>query len=295
MAFEIFGIGEVLWDLLPAGRQLGGAPGNFVYHATALGGKGSLITRVGADDDGRLILKQLGDLGISTNLVQVDPVAPTGTVSVKLSEEGVPDFTIHTGVAWDRIEALPAALESLKTADAVCFGSLGQREDVSRGSIQRLLAATPDTCLRVFDINLRQHFYSREIIENSLRLSNILKLNDAELPVLANIFGLNGSQDEQLRHLAAAAELDLIALTRGSQGSLLFRGGELSDFPSQPANIVDTVGAGDSFTAAMVMGILKGFTLEEINVKANQIARFVCESSGATPRLPGDLVEMFNS
>lgn len=164
---------------------------------------------------------------MSTDLVQVDQEAPTGTVSVELSAEGVPDFTIHTGVAWDRIEVTAEALEQLSEAGAICFGSLAQREPISRNSIQKLVAATSDDCLRVFDINLRQHFYTREIIETSLALANILKLNDAELPVLANIYGLQGSIDQQIRDLAEKAGLGMIALTRGSEGSLLFRDGTI--------------------------------------------------------------------
>jgi fructokinase len=286
MSFKIFGIGEVLWDLLPSGPQLGGAPGNFACHAHALGAKAAVVTRVGNDPYGRVILERLEQMGIADRTVQVDDVAPTGTVTVQLSGKGIPHFTIHEQVAWDRLAVTRAALNGVREADAICFGTLAQRSEPARSSIQRLVAAAPASALRVFDINLRQKYFTMEVIEQSLRLANVLKLNDAELPILAGLFGLTGSVQDQIQHLAKRYSLQLVALTRGPAGSLLFQGGEWSDCPSIPITIVDTVGAGDAFTATLVMGLLHKMKLNDINALADEVARFVCSCHGATPPLP---------
>lgn len=189
----VIGLGEALWDLLPAGPQLGGAPANFACHARALGARTQVITRVGNDDHGREIIRRFEAMGIDGAMVQMDEESPTGTVTVALSGNGIPAYTIHENIAWDRIAATPEALAAVRAADAVCFGSLAQRSEASRAAIQRLVAATPADALRIFDINLRQHFYGREIIGSSLQLANVLKLNDSELPVLAQMFGVEGS------------------------------------------------------------------------------------------------------
>jgi fructokinase len=286
MSFKLVGIGEVLWDLLPAGPQLGGAPANFAYHAHALGGKASVVTRVGNDDLGKEILERFEQMGIAPETIQVDEVAPTGTVTVALSEKGIPDYVIHENVAWDQIAATAPAFEAVRGADAVCFGSLAQRGAISRESIQRLLAATPARSLRVFDINLRQHYFSREVIDQSLRLANVLKLNDDELPVVAQLFGLTGPTRRQVETLAQTFNLQLVALTRGPAGSLLFQAGEWSDCPPVPAIVADTIGAGDAFTAAMVMGLLCRMPLADLHALADEVARYVCSRAGATPQLP---------
>jgi fructokinase len=293
MSFKIIGIGEVLWDLLPSGRQLGGAPGNFAYHAHALGASACVITRVGTDDFGRDIRQRFEEQGIADGTLQVDESAPTGTVTVTLSEKGNPNYVIHENVAWDHLAVTPAALKAIRGADAICFGSLAQRGEISRASIQRLVSAAPANSLRVFDINLRQKYFSREVIEQSLRLANVLKLNDSELPFLATMFDLTGSTQKQIETLAQKFSLQLVALTRGAEGSLLFRGGEWSDRPALPVKIVDTVGAGDAFTAALVMGLLREMRLDEINQLANEVARYVCSGAGATPPLPKSICERF--
>ena len=187
MKYKVLGIGEILWDLLPSGKQLGGATANFAYHAHALGAEARPISRVGDDPLGREILDRLGTLGLPADGVTVDPTAPTGTVSVEIQPDGQPRFIIHENVAWDRLEAI----ENVQ-ADAICFGSLGQRGAAARRAIRAMVAAAPENALRVVDINLRRQFYSREIIESSLALSDALKLNETELPVLAEMFGLGG-------------------------------------------------------------------------------------------------------
>jgi fructokinase len=293
MSFKIVGIGEVLWDLLPSGSQLGGAPANFAYHAHALGARTCIVTRVGNDGFGQAILQRFDEQGIADGTVQMDNDAPTGTVTVTLSEHGIPNYTIHENVAWDRLEVTPVALKAIREANAICFGSLAQRGELSRISIQRLVSAASADALRVFDINLRQKYFSREVIAESLRLANVLKLNDAELPILAELFGLTGSTQQQIKLLAQKFSLQLVALTRGPAGSLLFQDGQWSDCPSVPIEIVDTVGAGDAFTAAMVMGLLQKMELDEINYLADEVARYVCSSAGATPPLPKKFSDRF--
>lgn len=286
MSFKIIGIGEVLWDLLPSGPQLGGAPANFTFHAHALGARAGVVTRIGNDALGTEILQRLEQAGIESGAVQVDEEAPTGTVTVELSAEGVPNFTIHEDVAWDRLEATPRALDGIRAADAICFGSLAQRSESARIAVQKLVASAPAEALRIFDINLRQHYYSQEVIGSSLRLAHVLKLNDVELPILAGMFNLAGTTREQIKRLSDQFDLQLIALTRGGEGSLLYRQGEWSDQPSEPVEIADTVGAGDAFTAALVLGLLHRLELGKINTLAGEVARYVCSCAGATPPLP---------
>ncbi len=215
-----------------------------------------------------------------------DNDAPTGTVTVTLDAGGIPHFTIHENVAWDRMVITEAARELIKEADAVCFGSLAQRNPVSSSTIQQLVAASSSDTLRVFDINLRQKFYSREVIEKSLHLANVLKLNDSELPILAQMFGLGGSSSKQIEQLAGVFRLGLVVLTRGSEGSLIHNEGRWSIQPPQTVQIVDTVGAGDSFTAALVMGLLNRMDLDELHAAAAEVAGYVCSQAGATPSLP---------
>ena len=285
----------MLWDLLPSGPQLGGAPGNFAYHARALGANASVVTRVGDDTFGHDILRHFEKQGIADGTIQMDATTPTGTVSVSLSENGNPDYVIHENVAWDHLTVTTSALKAIREADAICFGSLAQRGEISRSAIQRLVAAAPAETLRVFDINLRQKYFSREVIAQSLRLANMLKLNDGELTTLAEMFSLNGSARQQLQQLAMEFSLRFIALTRGPAGSLLFQNGQWSDCPSDPVQIVDTIGAGDAFTAALVMGLLQKMELSKINFLADAVARHVCSCAGATPPLPEWLCNSFST
>ncbi|MFA6563835.1 MAG: PfkB family carbohydrate kinase [Verrucomicrobiia bacterium] len=310
MNSKVLAVGEILWDLLPSGKQLGGAPANFAYHAHALGAEVRVVSRVGNDPLGREILARLRALGLPTDGVGVDADAPTGTVSVELAADGQPRFTIHENVAWDRLVADEASLAFAAQADAVCFGSLGQRSEASRSSIRKLVVATPPTALRVFDINLRQHFHSRDIVEDSLRLANVLKLNDTELPVLAAMFGLSGGIREQLAALAERFGLHTVALTRGAHGSVLHVAASLrdagqddgrsrsdratfawSEHPGLTVKVVDSVGAGDAFAAAVALGLLAGHRLDDINRRANEVAAYVCSQSGATPVLPASFKE----
>jgi fructokinase len=290
MGRNILAMGEVLWDMLPSGRQLGGAPANFACHARALGAEARLVTRVGGDDLGREILERLTRQGLPTDTVEVDPDAPTGTVAVELGPDGQPRFTIVEDVAWDRIEGGSAAFSAAASADTVCFGSLAQRHRISREAIRSIVTTARAGALRVFDVNIRPPFQSRDVIAISLEMAGVLKLNDQELPMLAAIFGLDGGVRAQVEGLARRFALSLVALTRGAGGSLLYRAGDWSDHPGEPTTVCDTVGAGDAFTAVLTVGLLKGRPLDEINRRANLVAAYVCSQPGATPPLPGWLL-----
>lgn len=290
-SYAIVGIGEVLWDLLPAGRQLGGAPANFAYHARALGADGIAASRVGDDELGREVLARFDALGLDRRYVQTDAAHPTGTVEVRIDAHGVPDYVIRQDVAWDYLAADPSLIDLAGRADAVCYGTLAQRSPVTRQTLHAFLRVTRPGCLRVFDINLRQSYFSREVIDATLRSSDVLKLNDQELPVVARLLGLNEPTDDAARALIDRYRLRLLALTRGGQGSRLYNAnGTVSDHPGFPATIVDTVGAGDAFTAALTLGLLDGHDLDRINTFANRLASYVCSHPGATPPVPKELV-----
>jgi len=296
---RVIGIGEVLWDWLLTGPKLGGAPANFAFHAHALGAQAQVITRVGDDDYGREIIRRFNAMGLPDVTVQVDRTVPTGTAKVELSGDGLANFTIQDNVAWDHIAATSDALAVASAAGAICFGTLAQRSELSRQAIQQLVAAAPEDALRVLDINLRQRFYSRGVIEKSLQLANVLKLNVDELPTVAAMFNLTGSTRNQIERLAKMFNLKVIALTRGANGSLLYQKDKgkarWSDCPSRPVKVVDTVGAGDSFTAALVLGLLSKMDLDEINNLANEVARYVCSQAGATPSLPPEFAKRLST
>ena len=284
--FIVVGIGELLWDLFPEGKRLGGAPLNFCCHAQQLGAESYPVSAIGGDDLGMEIRDILSAKGMAEDFVAEDADWPTGTVGIVLDGQGKPTYEIHESVAWD---ALPMSgkLESLaQKTDAVCFGSLAQRNPLSRSTIQAFLRAMRPDALRIFDVNLRQKFYSKKIIDESLRHANILKLSDEELPVLAEMFGLIGTGQDQLTDLMDRFDLQLIAYTRGADGSLLVAPDAVSDHPGYPVVVANSVGAGDSFTAALCMGRLNGNALDDINEYANRVATFVCSQTGATPVLP---------
>ncbi len=289
MRFKVVGIGEILWDLLPDGRQMGGAPANFACHAAALGAEASLVSRVGCDEAGGELIRRLARFGVHTGGVEEDPAAPTGTVTVGIASDGQARFTIHEDVAWDRIVGETPGRLAMATANAVCFGTLAQRGRISHQSIPNLLKLVPAEALRIFDINLRQDFHTPDLIRESLGLANVLKVNEAELPRLVEMFGLQGDPPAQVAGLARRFGLRVVAYTRGEQGSLLYSEGRWSEHPGLPTNVVDTVGAGDSFTAAMALGLLAGWPLDLVHRRAAEVAAFVCSRPGATPELPEQL------
>ena len=276
----IVGIGEILWDMLPSGKALGGAPANFAYHAGRLGEEGWAVSAVGDDALGREILDLVASKGLHSLIAVTDK--PTGTVQVSLDERGVPTYNIMEDVAWDNIP-FTADMDALaKRADAVCFGSLVQRMG-SRASVLRFIRSMRPDALKVFDINLRQHYYSQDVLETSLRLADILKINDEEIGIVASMFGLGGDARDACRALIETFGLKLVILTRGAEGSEIITANEVIPQGVGDVEVIDTVGAGDSFTAAFVVAYLRGDSLAEAQRLASETASYVCSRKGAMP------------
>jgi fructokinase len=283
------GIGEILWDMLPGGKRLGGAPANFAYHAHALGARGIPVSRVGRDAAGKELLARLRAIGLSADAVASDRRRPTGTVDVELDSEGKPRYTIHSDVAWDHLRMSAPLRRLARDADAICYGTLGQRSRNSRAAIGDFIRSSRVGCLRILDVNLRQSFYGAGLIRRLLAESNVVKMNEEELPVVARLLGLRGTRITVMRRLAARYRLRLAALTRGAGGSILLAAGEVSENPGCRTRVADTVGAGDAFTAAMTIAFLRGEPLDRVNEYANRVASYVCSRMGATPPMPARL------
>lgn len=292
---RIVSVGEVLWDLLPSGAQLGGAPGNFACHCRALGAEAALISCVGTDDLGDEALRHLSARGVDVSHIRRTDRFPTGTVAVEVAADGQPKFTIREQVAWDQLAATEPALRLASAADVVCFGSLAQRTHAARDALRKLVQAAPPSALRVCDINLRAPFCSPEVIVGSLELANVLKLNEAELPLLAAQFALRGSAEEQLDRLAEQFGLHTVALTLGAAGSRVRRAGTWTSEPGRAVKVVDAVGAGDAYTAALVMALLQAWPTAELLAAATEVAAYVCTQPGATPALPAELTAPFQT
>jgi fructokinase len=292
--YKIAGIGEILWDLLPEGKKLGGAPANFAYHAQALGAQSFVISAVGDDSLGKEIVDQLNDIKLETNYIEISHIYPTGTVEVKVDEYGKPDFIIHKDVAWDYISFSQNLDDLSGELDAVCFGSLAQRSEISRKSIRQVIEAISDKCLRIFDINLRQNYFNFETIAESLRQANCFKLNEDEFPIVANMFSISGSEQEILDEFLSRFKLNIIALTKGKKGSVLHTREESSFLKSTEVEVVDTVGAGDAFTAALGLGLLKDLPLQIIHEQATNLSAYVCTQNGATPVIPETMRRKIN-
>jgi fructokinase len=287
--FTVVGLGEALWDLLPSGPRLGGAPANFAYHAAALGARAMVVTRVGDDDLGREVIRRFAQADLPRETVQVDLARRTGTVAVTLDEKGVPHYTFAEDAAWEHLAATDVALQAVRGAHAVCFGTLAQRSAISRKAIQQLVAAAPAGALKIFDVNLRLDFYSRELIDESMRLSNVLKMNDEELAVLTTMFSLHGDVMQRIERLVRLFGFKVVVVTCGLSGSLIHQNGRWSELRAQPVQVVDTVGAGDAFTAALSLGLLARMSLSEVHVIAAEMASYVCSQHGATPPIPREL------
>jgi len=287
----VVGMGELLFDVFPTGRKIGGAPVNFAYHVNQLGVESLAISAVGKDELGNEILDILNEKEITHIVPCIEE--PTGTVQVTLDEKGIPSYEICEGVAWDNIPASDEMMEVAKRCKAFCFGSLAQRSEKSRKAIHLFLDSMADgeDTLRIFDINLRQTFYSREVIESSLAKSNVLKINDEEFVTVGQLLEYDSRDFEKgCRYLMNKYSLRMIILTCGSEGSYIFwdEGGK-SFFPTPKVEVADTVGAGDSFTAAFVASLLKGHSVTESHRKAVDVSAFVCTQSGAMPVLPEEL------
>jgi len=283
--YVIVGLGEVLWDIFPKKKYLGGAPANFAYYVSMLGHRGIIASRIGKDELGKGILDSLTDLSLTKEYIQIDPNNPTGTVDVEIDSKGQPKFTIKKNVAWDFLEFNEKFKQLAEGVDAVCFGSLAQRSAISHNTIIEFLKHTQNDTLKIFDINLRQHFFSKSTLIESLELSSILKLNDEELRTLMDLLGYKNkeSEEEACKLLIEAYMLDLVCLTKGEKGSLLINDKEIVKHPGYKVTVADTVGTGDAFTAALVVKYLEGVSLKKINESANKLASWVASKDGATP------------
>ena len=290
MSQLVVGMGEALWDMLPEGRKLGGAPANFAYHVSQFGLDSRVVSAVGDDELGNEILANFAEKQLEC---QIEKVAyPTGTVLVTLDEKGVPCYEIKEGVAWDNIPYTSALDNLAKQTRAVCFGSLAQRNAVSRETINRFIDEMPqdENVLKIFDINLRQHFYNKELIEASLTKSNVLKINDEELVVVGEMFGFADIDfQDKCWILLAKYNLKMLILTCGTEGSYVFTPGEVSFLETPQVQVADTVGAGDSFTGAFVAAILNGQTVKDAHRLAVDVSAFVCTQNGAMPELSEEL------
>lgn len=280
----VVGIGELLWDVLPTGKRAGGAPVNFVYHATQMGAEGYAISAVGNDVAGTEIIQELDKNHIISSYISTVE-HPTGSVMVEL-KNGIPAYTIIEGVAWDHIPLTGEAIDLMKRADAVCFGTLAQRASESRETLRTLLSYMAPEALRFFDINLRQSYYSKELIESLLQQANVFKINDEELELLRPMLQLEGTTEEVCRELMRKYDLRYLILTAGAEFSTLYSPEETSTIPTPKVKVADTVGAGDSFSGAFIYSILTGKSLREAHRKAVETAAFVCTQSGAWPAYP---------
>ncbi|MBQ6432751.1 MAG: carbohydrate kinase [Bacteroidaceae bacterium] len=286
----VVGLGEVLWDVLPEGKKLGGAPANFAYHAGQFLGSDNTIaiSALGEDKLADETIEALREHNLNDLLPRVP--YPTGTVQVTLAEGGIPTYDIKENVAWDNIPFDDDIASIARSCRAVCFGSLAQRNIVSRTTIQKFLDATPDDCLKIFDINLRQQFYTKEIIQESIRRCNILKINDEELVLIGRMFGYPGLDIENKCWLILGKyNLDMLVLTCGTNGSYVFTPGNVSFQETPKVTVADTVGAGDSFTGSFVGSILGGKSVAEAHRTAVRVSAYVCTQNGAMPEVPAEL------
>ena len=286
----VVGMAEALWDMLPEGKKIGGAPANFAYHVSQFGLSSCVVSAIGDDSLGKEIIENFASKGLNHHIAQVP--YPTGTVQVDIDQAGIPQYEIKENVAWDNIP-YTAHLEALaENTKAVCFGSLAQRSVVSRSTINRFLDAMPQTddTLIVFDINLRQGFYNKEILCNSMKRCNILKINDEELILVSRMFGYPGIDlQDKCWILLGKYNLKMLILTCGINGSYVFTPGHVSFQPTPQVEVADTVGAGDSFTAAFIASLLKGKSVTEAHHLAVQTSAYVCTQNGAMPLLPAQL------
>ena len=288
----VLGLGELLWDMLPEGPRLGGAPANFSVMAARLGNHAVLLSRIGRDDLGRRALDALEPLPVDTSFVETDPAHETGRVTVSFQADQ-PQYTIHQPAAWDFMELTDEWLRLAERADALCFGSLAQRSLESQQTIQTMAAQTSSKCIRIFDVNLRTPFYSGEVIQESLELATVLKMNDEEVALVLRLLGLAEGEGRETDVLGQSAErllsefpaLNMVAITCGGEGSLLVTRNEWDRHPGFPVEVADTVGAGDAFTAALTHYLLRGASLAMLNEAGNRWGSWVASQSGAMPEL----------
>ena len=284
----IVGLGEALWDVLPEGKKLGGAPANFAYHAAQFGLDTIAISALGEDKLAEETIDAIKEHSLNYLMPRVP--YPTGTVQVTLTGDGIPTYDIKENVAWDNIPYTDEMKEIAQNARAVCFGSLAQRNVVSRENIHKFLDNTPKDCMKIFDINLRQQFYTKEVIKESLQRCNVLKINDEELVLIGRMFGYPGLDIENKCWLILGKyNLDMLVLTCGTNGSYVFTPGQMSFQETPKVEVADTVGAGDSFTGSFCASILNGKPVPEAHKTAVQVSAFVCTQNGAMPIVPDRL------
>lgn len=291
----VVGIGEVLWDVLPEGKKLGGAPANFAYHVSQFGLNSRVISAIGNDKLGAEIERDFSEKGLEGIIEKV--AYPTGTVQVSLDDNGVPNYTIKENVAWDNIPFTTALKELAQHTCAVSYGSLAQRNIVSRETIHAFLDAMPkEGAYKIFDINLRQNFYTKDIICESLERCNVLKINDEELVAVSRLFGYPGIDlQDKCWILLAKYDLKMLILTCGVNGSYVFTPGHVSFVETPKVAVADTVGAGDSFTAAFVSAVLRGLSVSEAHKLAVNVSAYVCTQNGAMPILPDNFITKLES
>ena len=288
----VVGMGEALWDVLPEGKKLGGAPANFAYHVSQFGLDSCVVSAVGDDPLGHEIIENFTSKGLNQHIAEVP--YPTGTVQVEIDPAGIPQYDIKENVAWEHIPFTESLEAIARETRAVCFGSLAQRNVVSRDTIGRFLDAMPKSndTLVVFDVNLRQGFYNKEILCRSMERCNILKINDEELVTVSRLFGYPGIDlQDKCWILLGKYNLKMLILTCGINGSYVFTPGNVSFQPTPKVEVEDTVGAGDSFTAAFIASILKGRSVADAHSRAVQTSAYVCTRKGAMPQLPSELTD----
>jgi len=287
----VVGLGEILWDLFDDAAVFGGAPANFACHAAGLGLHATIKSAVGRDSLGEQALAWLAQRPLPVDFVAVDPDHPTGTVHVGLNAAGHPSYEFASDVAWDYLQCTPADRELAQRAHAICFGTLAQRSTISRRAIQQFLESADRDAWRVLDVNLRANFHDAEVIRESIRQANALKLNNDEWPTVTQAVGETHPMTRQgIQQLAQQHNLRCIALTRGHEGSWIWLDGQWDEQIPQAIQAADTVGAGDAFTAALIAGLLRGEPLSTLHERASRIAAFVCTQRGATPKLPESLM-----
>jgi fructokinase len=278
------GLGELLWDIFPSGKTLGGAPANFAYMVNVLGDQGIIASRIGDDEFGREAQAAVEALGLATTYVQQDRQHPTCTSEVRIDDAGQPEFKIKESVSWDYLEWTSAWQELAAGADVICFGSLAQRSPIAGATIDRFLRSAPKETLRIYDVNLRQSFYTRDVLDRSLRHAHIVKVNDQELAKASLLIGAgSGSEEAMARRLLESYDLRLVCVTRGSRGSLLVTERETFVHEGFRVKVVDAVGAGDAFTACLAHHYVRGHSLRDINEYGNRFAAWVATQVGATP------------
>ena len=282
------GLGELLWDIFPSGKMLGGAPANFAYMANVLGDQGIIASRIGDDEFGREAQAAIEALGLGTAYVQQDHQHPTCTSEVRIDDAGQPEFKIKESVSWDYLEWTSVWEELAAGADVICFGSLAQRSPIAGATIDHFLRSAPEETLRIYDVNLRQSFYSRDLLERSLQHAHIVKFNDQELRIASSLIGIGPGSDEALaRRLLDKYDLRLVCVTRGARGSLLVTEREKSAHEGFRVRVADAVGAGDAFTACLAHHYVRGHSLRDINEYGNRFAAWVATQVGATPLIEG--------